>query len=216
VRGSFHRLRRGTSARNSADLRRLLQFDQNTPVVGQRCTGFAPVQRIGSINSYAILDGLHHHYVRVFGTHWPTSVKIQFEWNSGAMLDLIFRCESSRCTRATSPTASGNSRPFVIYCILKAYLTLATLRNLELPNDPAPQSEGPPNSKPTLCAIAMPMDTNPHGDIFGGWLISQMDLAGSAAATRRAKGRVVTVAITGMNFHRPVRRRRSLLLCPGH
>lgn len=50
----------------------------------------------------------------------------------------------------------------------------------------------------------MPMDTNPHGDIFGGWLISQMDLAGSAAATRRAKGRVVTVAITGMNFHRPV------------
>lgn len=73
-----------------------------------------------------------------------------------------------------------------------------------MPNDPAPQSEGPPNSKPTLCAIAMPMDTNPHGDIFGGWLISQMDLAGSAAATRRAKGRVVTVAITGMNFHRPV------------
>ena len=50
----------------------------------------------------------------------------------------------------------------------------------------------------------MPMDTNPHGDIFGGWLVSQMDLAGSAAATRRAKGRVVTVAITGMNFHKPV------------
>jgi acyl-CoA thioesterase YciA len=50
----------------------------------------------------------------------------------------------------------------------------------------------------------MPMDTNPHGDIFGGWLVSQMDLAGSAAATRRAKGRVVTVAITGMNFHPPV------------
>jgi acyl-CoA thioesterase YciA len=50
----------------------------------------------------------------------------------------------------------------------------------------------------------MPMDTNPHGDIFGGWLVSQMDLAGSAAATRRAKGRVVTVAITGMTFHRPV------------
>jgi len=79
-----------------------------------------------------------------------------------------------------------------------------THRNLELPNNPTPQSDRPPNSKPTLCAIAMPMDTNPHGDIFGGWLVSQMDLAGSAAATRRAKGRVVTVAITGMNFHRPV------------
>ena len=50
----------------------------------------------------------------------------------------------------------------------------------------------------------MPSDTNPHGDIFGGWLVSQMDLAGSAAATRRARGRVVTVAITGMNFHQPV------------
>ena len=50
----------------------------------------------------------------------------------------------------------------------------------------------------------MPTDTNPHGDIFGGWLISQMDLAGSSAATRRSKGRVVTVAITGMTFHRPV------------
>ena len=73
-----------------------------------------------------------------------------------------------------------------------------------MPNDPLPQSDGPPNTKPTLCAIAMPMDTNPHGDIFGGWLISQMDLAGSAAATRRAKGRVVTVAITAMSFHRPV------------
>ncbi|MEI9806095.1 MAG: acyl-CoA thioesterase [Pseudolabrys sp.] len=66
------------------------------------------------------------------------------------------------------------------------------------------QPVAPPDAKPTLCAIAMPMDTNPHGDIFGGWLISQMDLAGSSAATRRAKGRVVTVAITGMTFHRPV------------
>jgi acyl-CoA thioesterase YciA len=73
-----------------------------------------------------------------------------------------------------------------------------------LPNDRSAQSDRPPNTKPTLCAIAMPMDTNPHGDIFGGWLVSQMDLAGSAVATRRAKGRVVTVAITAMTFHRPV------------
>ena len=50
----------------------------------------------------------------------------------------------------------------------------------------------------------MPADTNPHGDIFGGWLLCQMDLAGSTVATRRANGRVVTVAITGMAFHRPV------------
>lgn len=53
-------------------------------------------------------------------------------------------------------------------------------------------------------AIAMPADTNPSGDIFGGWLISQMDLAGSTAATRRAGGRVATVAITSMVFRQPV------------
>lgn len=50
----------------------------------------------------------------------------------------------------------------------------------------------------------MPADTNPHGDIFGGWLLCQMDLAGTVFATRRAQGRVVTVALTGMVFHRPV------------
>ena len=50
----------------------------------------------------------------------------------------------------------------------------------------------------------MPADANPNGDIFGGWLLSQMDLAGGAVARRRAKGRTATVAITGMSVHRPV------------
>src|SRR5205823_11904983 len=63
---------------------------------------------------------------------------------------------------------------------------------------------GPPKTEPALRAIAMPADANPYGDIFGGWLLSQMDLAGGAAASRRAKGRAVTVAITAMTFHRPV------------
>jgi acyl-CoA thioesterase YciA len=61
-----------------------------------------------------------------------------------------------------------------------------------------------PKSEPTLRAIAMPADTNPHGDIFGGWLLCQMDLAGTTVATRRAGGRVVTVAVTAMTFRRPV------------
>jgi acyl-CoA thioesterase YciA len=61
-----------------------------------------------------------------------------------------------------------------------------------------------PASEPALRAIAMPADTNPQGDIFGGWLLSQMDLAGSTAAIRRAKGRVATVAVTSMTFRRPV------------
>lgn len=50
----------------------------------------------------------------------------------------------------------------------------------------------------------MPADTNPDGDIFGGWLLAQMDLAGGNTATRRARGRVVTIAIDGMTFYEPV------------
>jgi acyl-CoA thioesterase YciA len=65
-------------------------------------------------------------------------------------------------------------------------------------------SNEPPRTEPALRAIAMPADANPYGDIFGGWLLSQMDLAGGAVARRRAKGRTATVAITAMTFHRPV------------
>ena len=61
-----------------------------------------------------------------------------------------------------------------------------------------------PKVEPALRAIAMPADANPQGDIFGGWLLSQMDLAGGTVATRRARGRTATVAITAMTFHRPV------------
>ncbi|WP_119304016.1 acyl-CoA thioesterase [Dongia deserti] len=61
-----------------------------------------------------------------------------------------------------------------------------------------------PSSEPALRAIAMPADANPHGDIFGGWLLSQMDLAGSTVAVRRAKSRVATVAVTTMTFRKPV------------
>ena len=56
-----------------------------------------------------------------------------------------------------------------------------------------------------LQTVAMPADTNPSGDIFGGWLMSQMDLAGSVTASRRAGGRVATVAVVAMAFMTPVR-----------
>jgi acyl-CoA thioesterase YciA len=62
----------------------------------------------------------------------------------------------------------------------------------------------PPTTEPSIRTIAMPADTNPHGDIFGGWLLCQMDLAGATVAARPAGGRVVTIAITAMVFHRPV------------
>jgi acyl-CoA thioesterase YciA len=64
--------------------------------------------------------------------------------------------------------------------------------------------KGTVGSTLALRTVAMPAFSNSHGDIFGGWLLSQMDLAGGTVATRRAKGRVVTVAVTSMIFQRPV------------
>jgi len=58
--------------------------------------------------------------------------------------------------------------------------------------------------EPALRTIAMPADANPAGDIFGGWVLSQMDLAGGIIAHRRAQGRAATVAVAGMTFHLPV------------
>ena len=61
-----------------------------------------------------------------------------------------------------------------------------------------------PKSPVALQTIAMPADTNVNGDIFGGWLMAQMDLGASVPARTRAKGRVATVAVEGMTFHKPV------------
>lgn len=57
----------------------------------------------------------------------------------------------------------------------------------------------------TIQTLAMPADTNANGDIFGGWLVSQMDLATGVMAKTLSKGRVVTVAIHGIEFLKPVR-----------
>ena len=63
----------------------------------------------------------------------------------------------------------------------------------------------PPGGLPTIRTIAMPADTNPAGDIFGGWLMSQMDLAAGSVAALTARGRSATIAVEGMKFHRPVK-----------
>ena len=55
-----------------------------------------------------------------------------------------------------------------------------------------------------LKTMAMPSDANPNGDIFGGWVLAQMDLAGGIVANHRAPGRVATVAVAAMRFHKPV------------
>jgi acyl-CoA thioesterase YciA len=63
---------------------------------------------------------------------------------------------------------------------------------------------GMPRCDIAIRTIAMPADTNPHGHIFGGWLLSQMDLAGGTTAHMRAKGTCATVAVDAMTFHEPV------------
>jgi acyl-CoA thioesterase YciA len=68
------------------------------------------------------------------------------------------------------------------------------------PAIPTPSVHG----APTIRVIAMPADANPAGDIFGGWLMGQMDLAAATIATRRAMGRTATVAVDGMSFISPV------------
>ena len=62
-----------------------------------------------------------------------------------------------------------------------------------------------PQGDLTVRTIAMPADTNANGDIFGGWVMSQMDQAGGIAGVERARGRVVTIAVDGMTFIRPVK-----------
>lgn len=70
--------------------------------------------------------------------------------------------------------------------------------------DESTPSAPPQRPEPVIRTIAMPADTNPSGDIFGGWLMAQMDLGGATVAVRRAKGRTATVAVDAMHFIRPV------------
>ena len=61
-----------------------------------------------------------------------------------------------------------------------------------------------PDRDPAIRVTAMPADSNAYGDIFGGWLMSLMDSAAGLIASRAARGRAVTVAMDGMQFHQPV------------
>lgn len=67
-----------------------------------------------------------------------------------------------------------------------------------------PETLMEPRGELAIRTLAMPADANPSGDIFGGWVLSQMDIAGGITAAQRARGRVATVAINAMSFHLPV------------
>lgn len=68
----------------------------------------------------------------------------------------------------------------------------------------APDADIEPKGELSIRTLAMPADTNQNGDIFGGWLLGQMDLAGGIFASKYAKSRSVTVAIEAMTFRKPV------------
>jgi len=72
------------------------------------------------------------------------------------------------------------------------------------PDEPTSSNPAWPSDEPIIRTIAMPASTNPEGDIFGGWLLSQMDLAAATVAFRLARGRCATVAIDSMSFLSPV------------
>jgi len=61
-----------------------------------------------------------------------------------------------------------------------------------------------PDRAPVLRVVPLPADVNQHGDIFGGWIMSHVDIAGSIPAARRARGRVATVAVNSFQFKEPV------------
>lgn len=73
------------------------------------------------------------------------------------------------------------------------------------PDATAPDANTPPLGEPAIRTIAMPADTNPAGDIFGGWLLAQMDMAAGNAASRLSRGRCATVAVEAMSFLSPVK-----------
>jgi acyl-CoA thioesterase YciA len=62
----------------------------------------------------------------------------------------------------------------------------------------------PKGREPALRVVPMPADANQHGDIFGGWIMSQVDIAGGVTAAARARGRVATVAVNAFQFKQPV------------
>jgi acyl-CoA thioesterase YciA len=68
-------------------------------------------------------------------------------------------------------------------------------------SDPVRLPEG---KEPVLRVVPMPADVNVHGDVFGGWIMAQVDLAGGVAAMQRARGRVATVAVNAFQFKQPV------------
>jgi acyl-CoA thioesterase YciA len=82
--------------------------------------------------------------------------------------------------------------------------SMTCIPDTEVAESMPPNTALPKDREPTLRVVAMPADSNPSGDIFGGWVMSQVDIAGSIPAIRLAQGRVVTVAVNSFVFKQPI------------
>ena len=102
-----------------------------------------------------------------------------------------------RATPAAAPRVSGMNG-------VAGDARVAMERHGTVPAGRQPRAAAAPRGELASRTLAMPADTNPRGDIFGGWLMALMDSAGKMTATERADGRVVTVAVSGIVFLRPV------------
>lgn len=83
-------------------------------------------------------------------------------------------------------------------------MSLASTLSSTPPALPVTQPAILPDRQPALRMRTMPADVNPNGDIFGGWIMAQVDIAGAIPAMRRARGRVVTVSVNSFLFKQPV------------
>ena len=135
-------------------------------------------------------------------------------------LDLVWKCGSRRVPLAAQSALRKSGNRFFAKKRAKSGKTRAFGDSTETPKalgadrDPerraavtmaSSSDEHAPRGELTVRLAAMPRDTNANGDIFGGWVISQMDQAGGIRAAETAQGRVVTIAIEAMTFIRPVR-----------
>jgi acyl-CoA thioesterase YciA len=123
---------------------------------------------------------------------------------AGAMSTAADSTESGRTPQKTFVRLAKRCRGGITQALRTRARTDARCVSLWRMDAPQTNDESP-RGELVIRTIAMPADTNPSGDIFGGWIMSQMDLGSGIIASQTARSRVVTVAVDGMSFLEPVR-----------
>src|SRR5574342_1157872 len=115
-------------------------------------------------------------------------------------MSAISSAPTSRCGAFTRPAGRRSPSPSRSHEGLRCPGNSASLPAM---NDGAKVSL-PEGKEPVLRVVPMPADANQHGDIFGGWIMAQVDIAGGVMAARHARGRVATIAVNAFQFKQPV------------